>query len=101
MSRKCSINLTKSIDMTAAVVYYDDVKSIKQTGGDGMGFKIKERREELGMTQEELAKESRVSRGTIVALESGRDRATTTKTLYRIAAALNTTVDRIFFTDNV
>lgn len=26
MSRKCSINLTKSIDMTAAVVYYDDVE---------------------------------------------------------------------------
>lgn len=66
-----------------------------------MGFKIKERREELGMTQEELAKESKVSRGTIVALESGRDRTTTTKTLFRIAIALNTTVDSIFFEDSV
>lgn len=61
-----------------------------------MKFRIKERREALGMTQEELAKASNVSRGTIVALESGRNRTTTTKTIDRIAKAMNTTVDRIF-----
>ena len=66
-----------------------------------MGFKIKERREELGLTQGELARKSNVSRGTIVALESGRDKTTTTKTLFRIAEALDTTVDRIFFSDDV
>lgn len=66
-----------------------------------MKFRIKERREALGMTQEELAKASNVSRGTIVALESGRNRTTTTKTIDRIAKAMNTTVDRIFFADDV
>lgn len=70
-------------------------------GGIGVKFRIKERREALGMTQEELAKASNVSRGTIVALESGRNRTTTTKTIDRIAKAMNTTVDRIFFADDV
>ena len=36
-----------------------------------MGFKIKEVRKSLKMSQEELAEKSGVSRGTIVALESG------------------------------
>lgn len=63
-----------------------------------MGYKIKDFREALGMTQEELAQKSGVSRGTISALENGTERTTTTKTLFNIARALNTTVDRLFFT---
>ena len=62
-----------------------------------MGYKIKERREELKMTQEELAEKSGVSRGTISALENGSDRTTTSKTLVKLARALDTCVDRIFF----
>ena len=61
-----------------------------------MGYKIKELREALKMTQEELAEKSGVSRGTISALENGVDRTTTSKTLVKLAQALNTSVDRIF-----
>ena len=39
-----------------------------------MGYKIKELREAMKMTQEELAEKSGVSRGTISALENGIDR---------------------------
>lgn len=66
-----------------------------------MGYKIKELREAMKMTQEELAEKSGVSRGTISALENGIDRTTTTKTLVKLAQALDTTVDRIFFTKGV
>lgn len=66
-----------------------------------MGFKIKERREAMRMTQEELSEKSGVSRGTISALENGTDRNTTAKTLLNIARALNTTVDRLFYPESV
>lgn len=66
-----------------------------------MGYKIKELREAMKMTQEELAEKSGVSRGTISALENGIDRTTTSKTLLKLAQALDTTVDRIFFTKGV
>lgn len=67
-----------------------------------MGYKIKELREAMKMTQEELAEKSGVSRGTISALEkNGVDRTTTSKTLVKLAQALDTTVDRIFFTKGV
>ena len=66
-----------------------------------MGYKIKELREAMKMTQEELAEKSGVSRGTISALENGIDRTTTSKTVVKLAQALDTTVDRIFFTKGV
>ena len=66
-----------------------------------MGYKIKELREAMKMTREELAEKSGVSRGTISALENGIDRTTTSKTLVKLAQALDTTVDRIFFTKSV
>lgn len=66
-----------------------------------MGYKIKELREAMKMTQEELAEKSGVSRGTISALENGIDRTTTSKTLVKLAQALDTTVDRIFFTKSI
>ena len=66
-----------------------------------MGYKIKELREAMKMTQEELAEKSGVSRGTISALENGIDRTTTSKTLVKLAQALDTTVYRIFFTKGV
>lgn len=66
-----------------------------------MGYKIKEVREARKMTQEELAEKSGVSRGTISALENGSVRTTTTKTLFKLAKALGTSVDQIFFAECV
>lgn len=66
-----------------------------------MGYKVREAREAVNMTQEELAQKSGVSRGTICAIEGGSARGTTTKTLLRLAQALGTTVDQIFFADDV
>lgn len=66
-----------------------------------MGYRIKEVREEKRMTQEELSAKSGISRTTISALENGAVRSTSTKTLLKIAAALETTVDNIFFADSV
>lgn len=66
-----------------------------------MGYKIKEAREAQRMTQEELSARSGVSRGTICALENGSAKTTTTRTLVKIAQALGTTVDAIFFSETV
>lgn len=66
-----------------------------------MGCKIKERREFLKMSQEELAEKSAVSRATISSLENNSERNTSTKILKRIASALETTVGELFFADDV
>ena len=66
-----------------------------------MGNKIKERRDLLKMSQEELAEMSMVSRATISSLENNSERNTSTKVLQKIAAALGTTVGELFFEDNV
>lgn len=66
-----------------------------------MGYKIKEFREAKNLTQEQLEAKSGVSRTTISGLENGTVRATTTKTLLKLARALDTTVDQIFFSDGV
>lgn len=66
-----------------------------------MGYKIKEFREDLNMSQEELSEKSGVCRTTISSLENGTEKNTSTKTLLKIARALGTTVDRIFFADDV
>lgn len=66
-----------------------------------MGYKIKEIREKKNMTQEELSAQSGVSRATISSLENGSSRATTTKTLMRIARTLGVPVEELIFTDDV
>ena len=66
-----------------------------------MGPTIRKLREECGLTQEELARKSGVSRGTISAIELNAQKTTTTKTLEKIATALNTTVDRFFYVGGV
>lgn len=63
-----------------------------------MGYKIKEIREEIGMTQAELSIKSGVSRTIINGLETGRTTTTTTDTLKKIAAALDKKVSEIFLT---
>ncbi|MGN1276261.1 MAG: helix-turn-helix transcriptional regulator [Floccifex sp.] len=66
-----------------------------------MGFKIKEAREEKGITQEELSNKSGVSRNLISRLESGDLKSTSTNTLIKIANALEKSVNDIFFGDSV
>lgn len=62
-----------------------------------MGYKIKECREEIGISQEELARKAKISRTTLSGLESGAIKTTTTETLLKIAEALNKKVADIFF----
>ena len=62
-----------------------------------MGYKIKEIREEAGMTQAELSEKSGVTRSITNGLETGRTTTTTTDTLKKIASALNRKVSEIFF----
>lgn len=62
-----------------------------------MGYKIREFRNEIKMSQDELAKKSGVSRTIISGLESGTLTTTTTDTLLKIAKALNRKVAEIFF----
>ena len=66
-----------------------------------MGYKVREARKAANMTQEELAQKSGVSRGTIWALENGKTYGTNSTTLLKIARALGTTVDKIFFEESV
>lgn len=59
-------------------------------------YRVKKRREELGMTQQDLAKKAQVSRQTIVSIESNKNFQTSTATLVKIARALDCKVSSIF-----
>ena len=61
-----------------------------------MENKIREKRVKLGMTQEELAEKSGISRQTINALENGKVNNVMMATMVSIARALESTVDKIF-----
>ena len=60
-----------------------------------MHNKIRERREALGMTQEELAKKAGISRPFLSTVETGAAVPTVAKAV-DIAEALETTVDELF-----
>ena len=62
-----------------------------------MGYKIKEYRISMKMSQEELAEKANISRTTLSGLENGTIKTTTTDTLLKIAKALNRKVSDIFF----
>lgn len=64
-----------------------------------MGYKIKNIREQLGMSQTQLSEISGISRATIWALETGSNKTTTTKTLEKIANAMGVTIDCLFSSD--
>ena len=66
-----------------------------------MVYRIKEYREALKMSQEELSKKAKVSRTIISGLESGAITVTTTDTLLKIAQALGKRVSDIFFEQDV
>lgn len=61
-----------------------------------MENKIKERREELGMTQSELSKKAKVARRVISELETGKREVIMTDTILKISKALDTTPEKIF-----
>lgn len=61
-----------------------------------MEYRIRAFREELHMSQQELARQSGVSRATISGLECGTLDVTTTETLIKIAKALGKRVSDIF-----
>lgn len=66
-----------------------------------MGLKVKQIREAKGLTQTELAKRSGISRQTISAIENGKTEELKIGTVKAIAAALETTIDEIFFEETV
>lgn len=66
-----------------------------------MGYKVKEARETKGITQQELAERSGISRTIIAGLESGAIENTTVATLSSLARALGVSVMDIFFADVV
>lgn len=66
-----------------------------------MKYSIEEARKNKGLTQNELAVRSGVSRTIISGLESGRIQNTTAGTLLKIASALGVNVGDIFFTNDV
>jgi DNA-binding XRE family transcriptional regulator len=62
-----------------------------------MQNRVKEYREKEGLTQEELAKKSEVSRNTISSIETGANTNVTYDVMEKIANALNKKVPTIFF----
>lgn len=62
-----------------------------------MKNRLKEIREKKGISQEELAEKSEVSRTTISELETEKKEVTTNITLEKIANALEEKVSNIFF----
>nr|DAS35687.1 MAG TPA: putative transcriptional regulator [Caudoviricetes sp.] len=63
-----------------------------------MKNKLREIREKLEITQDDLVKKSGISRTTISAIENNEEYVTTNKTLEKIAEALKLNVPDIFFT---
>lgn len=66
-----------------------------------MGHKIKQRREQMHLTQEQLAKLSGVSRQTISSIENNEEKNVSSRTLSKLAQALGTTIGNLFFADSV
>ncbi len=64
-----------------------------------MNNKLRDKRRSKGLTQQELAAKSGVSRGTITSLENKKCGVVTkTSTLAKLAKALDTTIADIFLT---
>ena len=65
-------------------------------GGELLRYRVREIRKARGLTQEELAVLSGVSRPTIWAMETDDNKFVSTKTLFKIAKALEVEVDDLF-----
>lgn len=66
-----------------------------------MNNSVRKRREELGLTQEELSIKSNVSRPTISMIETNSLDNIESKTMLKLAIALNCDIGDIFFKENV
>ena len=66
-----------------------------------MNNSVKRRREELGFTQDELSKKSKVSRQTISVIENNNLENIESKTMFKLAVALECDIGDIFFKENV
>lgn len=66
-----------------------------------MGYKIREYREKKGFTQDELASRSGVGRVTISLIETGATKNVSSKTLLKLAKALDVKIDDLFFEASV
>ena len=66
-----------------------------------MNNHLRKKREELNLTQEELARKSKVSRQTISAIENNQLENIESKTMLKLAIALSCDVGDIFFRENV
>ena len=75
------------------------VQQVEQKEGGKMKNRLKEERENQGISQEELSKKSTVSRTIISELETGKTDVVTNITLEKLAEALNKKVTDIFFQD--
>lgn len=62
-----------------------------------MLLQIRKQRLLKGLTQEELSRRSKISKSIIVGLENGKITVTTTKTLVRIAEALECSISKFFY----
>lgn len=62
-----------------------------------MDNKLKEIRESKGLSQEDLAEKSGVSRAVISSLECGHRSSITSRTMSALATALQTPATKIFF----
>lgn len=62
---------------------------------------VKEKREQLGISQTELSNRSGVNRQTIYLIENGTLNNIESKTMIKIAIALNCDIGDIFFKENV
>ena len=66
-----------------------------------MEFRIKEIRESKGMTQTALSEKAGITRATIWKLETGEEEVTTSRTLTKIAEALEVPVTDLFLSNKV
>ena len=69
-------------------------------GGAKLKYRLREIRESKGITQEELANKSGITRTTIWKLETGDDEVSTTKTLLSLAKALECSISDFFSDEN-
>lgn len=61
--------------------------------GVNIGVNIKKHRTKLGISQDKLSKLADITYNTIIKLESGANSNPTITTLYKVAKALNSSVD--------
>lgn len=66
-----------------------------------MGYRIREIRESLGMSQAELCEKTGITRATIWKLETGENEVTTSRTLLKIAEALGVSIGELFLPQEV